>query len=545
MIATKRKSLLLSLSLLIAISAVIAGCSGQQQKATSTDGAETATAVEQEQTITMAWPRDIGTMNPHVYNPSQLFAQSMIYEPLVMYKDGKIEPALAESWTISPDGKEYTFKLRGDVKFSDGSPFTASIVKKNFDAIMNNAKMHSWLGVINAMERTEAIDDTTFKVTLKEPYYSILYDLAVVRPVRFLAESGFPDDGDTSKGVKNPIGTGPWVLSEYKQDEYSVFTPNENYWGDKPKVDKVVVKVIPDAETRVLAFEKGDVDLIYGEGVISFDAFKQLEETGEYVTELSEPVGTRNLVLNTMNEKLADLRVRQALHLSFNKQAMVEGVTLGMEEKADNILPKNLPYADIDVNAIEYDVEKAKALLDEAGWTQPSGKAVREKDGNPLEFELIYDKADVTQKAMAETLQAEWAAIGVKLNITGVELTVYIQRRKASDFDMNFYSNFGAPYDPQSFMTGVIQPGYGISETLAALPMKSEIDESIKEAMATTDEQVRTALFQSVLSTLQEQSSILPISYIKKVAVYQKAVSTFNFPSNRDEHPFYGIGKSQ
>lgn len=545
MFASKGKGLLLSISLLMALSAAIAGCSGQKQATTSTGGTANAVVEEQEQTITMAWPRDIGTMNPHVYNPSQLFAQSMIYEPLIMYKDGKIEPHLAESWTISPDGKEYTFNIRSNVKFSDGSPFTASILKKNFDAIMNNAKMHGWLGVINAIEKTEAIDDATFKVTLKEPYYSILYDLAVVRPVRFLAESGFPDDGDTSKGVKSPIGTGPWVLSEYKQDEYAVFTPNENYWGDKPKVDKVVVKVIPDAETRVLAFEKGDLDLIYGEGVISFDAFKQLEETGEYATELSEPVGTRNLVLNTMNEKLADLRVRQALHLGFNKQAMVEGVTLGMEEKADNILPKNLPYADIDVPPVEYDVEKANALLDKAGWALPDGKAVREKGGEPLELELIYDKADVTQKAMAETLQAEWAAIGVKLNITGVELTVYIQRRKASDFDMNFYSNFGAPYDPQSFMTGVIQPGYGISETLAALPMKSEVDENIKEAMATTEEQTRIALFQSVLATLQEQSSILPISYIKKVAVYQTDVSTFHFPSNRDEHPFYGIEKSQ
>ncbi|WP_284646331.1 nickel ABC transporter substrate-binding protein [Paenibacillus silviterrae] len=537
MFATKRKGLLLSMSLLMALSAAIVGCSTQNPNTAPNAATETANA----KTVTMSWPRDVGPMNPHLYNPSQLFAQSMIFEPLVTYKDGKIEPHLAESWTLSPDGKEYTFKLRSNVKFSDGTAFTAATVKKNFDAVMNNMKLHTWLGVITVLEKTEAIDDTTFKLTLKEPYYPTLYDLAVVRPVRILAESGFPEDGDTSKGVKNPIGTGPWVLSEYKKDESAVFTPNQNYWGDKPKVDKVVIKVIPDAETRVLAFEKGDLDLIFGEGLISFDAYKQLEKSGKYVTKLSEPVGTRNLVLNTMNEKLADLRVRQALHLGFNKKAMVEGVTMGMEEKADNILPKNLPYSNIDVKPVEYNVEKAKALLEEAGWKLPAGKTVREKDGKALELELLYDKADLTQKSMAETLQAEWSAIGVKLKITGVELTVYIQRRKANEFDMNFYSNFGAPYDPHSFMTAVVQKGYGVSDALVALPMKAEIDRKINEGMKTTDEKARTELFSSVLTTLQEQSSILPISYIKKIAVHQKSVSAFHFPSNRDEHPFDGI----
>lgn len=543
MFETMRKSLLLSMSLLLALSTAVAGCSGQNQETAPNAAAKTDT--NKEETVTMSWPRDIGPMNPHVYNPSQLFAQSMIFEPLVMYKDGEIVPHLAESWTLSSDGKEYTFKIRNNVKFSDGTAFTAKTAKKNFDAIMNNKNMHNWLGLLTVIEKTEAVDDHTFKLTLKEPYYPTLYDLAVVRPVRFLAESGFPDDGDTSKGVKNPIGTGPWVLGEHKKDEYAVFTPNPNYWGDKPKVDKIVVKIIPDAETRVLAFEKGDLDLIYGEGLISFDAYKQLEQSGEYTAELSEPVATRNLVLNTMNEKLADLRVRQALHYGFNKKAMVEGVTWGMEEEADNILPKNMPYANIDVQPVEYNVDKAKALLEEAGWKLPAGKTVRVKDGQALEFELIYDKADVTQKAMAEILQAEWAAIGVDLKITGVELTVYIQRRKANAFDMNFYSSYGAPYDPQSFMTQVVQKGYGVSDTLAALPMKADIDKKIKEGFKTTDEKARTGLFSSVLTTLQEQSSIIPVSYIKKQVVYQKDISSFQFPSNRDEHPFYGIDTKQ
>lgn len=534
MMKSKAKTLFL---MLVALAFTLAGCS-----ASNTDDNSGAEAGQTEKTIMVSWPRDIGTMNPHVYNPSQLIAQSMIYEPLVSYKDGgKLEPHLAESWTISEDGKEYIFKLRPNVKFSDGTAFNAAIVKRNFDAVMKNPKMHSWLGVINVLDKTEAVDELTFKMTLKEAYYPALQDLSLVRPVRFLGEAGFPDDDDTSKGVKESVGTGPWMLADYKKDEYAVFTRNPNYWGESPKIDKVTVKIIPDPETRVLAFEKGELDLIFGEGVISMDSFNQLKESGNYTTALSEPVGTRSLLLNSSNEKLADQRVRLALHHGFNKQAMVEGITLGLEEKADNILSKNFPYTNIDVEPIEYNVEKATAYLEEAGWKLPAGKTVREKNGQPLELELIYDKTDPIQKAMAETVQSEWAAIGVKLNITGLELTVQIQRRKAGEFDLDFWSNYGAPYDPHSFINVVAEKGWGVSEAHSRLPMKQEVDQLVNEALASTDETKRQELYGSILKTLQEQSAIVPVSYIKKTVIYQNKVTAFNFPANREEHPFNGI----
>ncbi|RXT03896.1 nickel ABC transporter substrate-binding protein [Ammoniphilus sp. CFH 90114] len=538
----KRKTILVSV-MSVLMSAALLGCS---EKETTTTAKEAAQQTEQtEKSVTLSWPRDIGTMNPHVYNPSQLIAQSMIFEPLISYKEGgELAPHLAESWSISEDGKEYTFKLRPNVKFSDGTPFNAAIVKKNFDAVMKNSKSHSWLGVINALDKTEAVDELTFKMTLKEPYYPALQDLSLVRPVRFLGEAGFPEDGDTSKGVKESVGTGPWMLTDYKKDEYAVFTRNPNYWGESPKIEKVTVKIIPDPETRVMAFEKGELDLIYGEGVISMDSFNQLKESGKYTTDLSQPVGTRSMLLNSSNEKLADQRVRLALHHGFNKQAMVEGITLGLEEKADNILSKNFPYTNIDVEPIEYNVEKATAYLEEAGWKLPAGKTVREKDGQPLELELIYDKTDPIQKAMAETAQAEWAAIGVKLNITGLELTVQIQKRRAGEFDVDFWTNYGAPYDPHSFINVVAEKGWGVSEAHTNLPMKQELDQQVSEALTSTDETKRQELYGSILKTLQEQSAIVPVSYIKKTVVYHDKVTNFIFPANRDEHPFYGIDTS-
>ncbi|WP_434748913.1 nickel ABC transporter substrate-binding protein [Paenibacillus amylolyticus] len=534
----KRSTLIMITTLLLVL--IIAGCSNKENSSASpsASGDQAASA----KSITMSWPRDIGTMNPHTYNPSQLFAQSMIYEPLVSYqKDGKLEPALAESWTISDDGKVYTFKLRQGVKFSDGTPFNAEIVKKNFDSIMKNKKTHSWLGIIGVLGKTEVVDDHTFRMTLTEPYYPVLQDLSVVRPFRFLGAAGFPDDGDTSKGIKEPVGTGPWMLADYKQDEYAVFKRNPNYWGTAPAFDQITVKIIPDAETRVLAFEKGDLDLIYGEGMISLDAFQQLRDNDKYVSELSDPVGTRDLLLNSSNPKLSDVRVRMALQQGFNKKAMVEGVTLGLEEPADTALSKNYPYTNVDLKPIEYNVEQSKTLLDEAGWKLPAGGTVREKDGQKLEFELIFDKTDPIQKAMGETIQAEWSELGVKVNLTGLELTVQIKRLKANDFDLYFWYNYGAPYDPHSFINVVASPGFGISETLTALPMKKELDDQVHAALSSTDEKKRQELYTSILTTLQEQSAIVPISYVKKTAVYQKKIAKFVFPANRDENPFVGM----
>ncbi|MBX9975956.1 nickel ABC transporter substrate-binding protein [Cytobacillus firmus] len=533
-----RKMLLITVFILL-LSTLLLGCT----KASD----DSASKSDHDNMLTIAWPRDVGEMNPHVYHPSQMFAQSMVYEPLVSYQDGgELKPHLAESWDISDDGKVYTFHLRKDVKFSDGTSFNAEIVKKNFDTILNHMELNSWLGFLSKIASTEVSDEYTFKMTLTEPYYPTIQELAVVRPVRFLGEAGFPEDGDTSKGVVKPIGTGPWILDEHKADEYAIYKRNENYWGELPEVEKIQVKVIPDAETRVLAFEKGEIDLIYGEGVISLDAFKQLESTGKYETSISEPVATRQLVMNTNREQLSDERVRQALHNAFNKEAMVKGITSGLEEAAGFIVQTNLPYtSDIDVTSIEYDVEKAEALLDEAGWKLPKGKTVREKDGQPLEIEMMYDSAESIQKAMAETLQSEWAAIGVKLNIVGVELAVQVQRFKDNDFEINFFSNYGAPYDPHTFINIVAKEGFGFNEAISAYPNKEEILQQIARVPQTTDEIERQQLYTSILTSLQDQGAIVPISYIKKTAIYQKDVINFTFPANRDEHPFTGISIEQ
>ena len=255
-----------------------------------------------------------------------MFAQAMVYEGLVKYMpDGSVAPALATGWTVSEDGRTFTFTLREGVKFSDGEAFDAAVVEKNFAAVMGNGARHKWLGLMGALASVKATGPMTVEITTKEPYYPLLQELALIRPVRFLAPGAFPDSGQTADGLKAPIGTGPWVLSESVLGQYDIFTRNEAYWGPKPAFDTIKVKVIADPNTRAIALETGEIDLIYGvEGQITPDTFQRLKDAG-YEAGTSAPLETMALALNTGKGPTADLAVRKAINHALNKDAMVTG----------------------------------------------------------------------------------------------------------------------------------------------------------------------------------------------------------------------------
>ncbi|WP_409346098.1 nickel ABC transporter substrate-binding protein [Paenibacillus sp. MBLB4367] len=536
------KNLYASIMLVLMLVVVLAGCTTATDKNKASDASAEPgkqSSAPAEKTLTISWPKDIGPLNPHQYTPNEFFAQGMYYEPLIGYGEGgKLVPKLAESWNISEDGKMYTFNLRKNVKFSDGSDFDANVVKKNFDTILANRDMHSWLGLISQIEKTEVVNANTFQITLKNRYYPALQEFAVVRPLRFLGAAGFPDDGNTAKSIKNPVTTGPWVLSEYKKDQIAVFTRNEQYWGTKPNINKLIVKVIPDGEARVLALEKGDIDLIYGEGVISLDSFVNLKKNDKFKTSVSDPVASRALIVNTAKGPFADLNVRLALQHAVNKKALVDGGTNGVEKMADTIISSNFPYANVGLKAYDYNVETAKALLDKAGWVLPAGKTVREKDGKPLEIELVYMGPDQIEKPMSAAMQSDLKQIGISLKTTGLERELRNKRMESADFDLLFWNTYGAPYDPHSFVSTNYEKGYGIFESQQGLPMKDTLHQQMKDVLLTVDEKERQKLYTSIFTTLHEQAVYLPLSYLTNIAVYPKYVTGLKFPAHRDETPF-------
>ncbi len=524
------------------MAASLAGCgAGNTAETTAAAGTETSAAAsetgasEAKEELVFVNYRDIRDLNPHLY-AGEMYAQEMLYETLVNITADGYEGCLAESWDISEDGKTYTFHIRDGVKFSDGEVCDANAIKANFDAIIENKDRHTWLEMMNLLVGVSAPDNKTFVIELSEPYYPLLTELGVTRPFAMISPKAMKD-GSTKDGVNAYIGTGPYVLTDFVTDEYAVFEANENYWGEQPKIKKITVKVIPDNQTRILALEKGEIDMIFGKNMIDADAINQYTGNDKFTVSLSDPTSTRQIVLNTTRDVLADKEVRQALQHATNKQTISEGIFYGLEQPADTLFAKTVPYCDIDLEPYAYDVELAQSMLDEAGWVVGSDK-IREKDGQKLNIDLLYNSDSVTEKAIAEYLQSEYQKIGIALNIHGEEEQSYRDNMKAGNFDMVFNICWGTPYDPQSSLAAMRAPVYGDYAAQLGLEDKADIDQAITDILVSTDETKRQELYTFVLTRLHEDAVYIPLTYECNKAIYRSDLQGFHFTQTQYEVPF-------
>ena len=537
----KKRVLSLCLAGLMAASLTGCGGAGNTAETTAAAGAENSAAAseadasEGKEELVFVNYRDIRDLNPHLY-AGEMYAQEMLYETLVNITADGYEGCLAESWDIGDDGKTYTFHIRDGVKFSDGEVCDANAIKANFDAIIENKDRHTWLEMMNLLVGVSAPDDKTFVIELSEPYYPLLTELGVTRPFAMISPKAMKD-GSTKDGVNAYIGTGPYVLTDFVTDEYAVFEANENYWGEQPKIKKITVKVIPDNQTRILALEKGEIDMIFGKNMIDADAINQYTGNDKFTVSLSDPTSTRQIVLNTTRDVLADKEVRQAIQHATNKQAISDGIFYGLEQPADTLFAKTVPYCDIDLEPYAYDVELAQSMLDEAGWVVGADK-IREKDGQKLNIDLLYNSDSVTEKAIAEYLQSEYQKIGISLNIHGEEEQSYRDNMKAGNFDMVFNICWGTPYDPQSSLAAMRAPVYGDYAAQLGLEDKADIDQAITDILVSTDETKRQELYTFVLTRLHEDAVYIPLTYECNKAIYRSDLQGFHFTQTQYEVPF-------
>lgn len=537
----KKRVLSLCLAGLMAASLTGCGGAGNAAETTAAAGTENSAAAseagssEAKEELVFVNYRDIRDLNPHLY-AGEMYAQEMLYETLVNITADGYEGCLAESWDISDDGKTYTFHIRDGVKFSDGEVCDANAIKANFDAIIENKDRHTWLEMMNLLVGVSAPDDKTFVIELSEPYYPLLTELGVTRPFAMISPKAMKD-GSTKDGVNAYIGTGPYVLTDFVTDEYAVFEANENYWGEQPKIKKITVKVIPDNQTRILALEKGEIDMIFGKNMIDADAINQYTGNDKFTVSLSDPTSTRQIVLNTTRDVLADKEVRQALQHATNKQAISDGIFYGLEQPADTLFAKTVPYCDIDLEPYAYDVELAQSMLDEAGWVVGADK-IRERDGQKLNIDLLYNSDSVTEKAIAEYLQSEYQKIGISLNIHGEEEQSYRDNMKAGNFAMVFNICWGTPYDPQSSLAAMRAPVYGDYAAQLGLEDKADIDQAITDILVSTDETKRQELYTFVLTRLHEDAVYIPLTYECNKAIYRSDLQGFHFTQTQYEVPF-------
>lgn len=490
-----------------------------------------------EDKIVYASTKDIRDINPHLYS-GEMAAQNMVFESLVINTDKGVKPCLAESFDISKDGLEYTFHLRKDVKFTDGEPFNAKAVKLNMDAVVANIKRHAWLDLVNEIKSNDVVDEYTYKLVLKHPYYPTLVEMALTRPFRFISPKCFKD-GNTKDGVNGYIGTGPWVLSEHKDNQYAVFTANKNYWGEKPKVNSVEWKVMPDHQTILLGLQKGEIDILFGSDgdMIDLDSFKALEKEGKYAAVMSEPVASRAILLNSRKEITGDLKFREAMQYAVNKKSITEGILNGSESVADTLLSKSIKYCNVDLKTYLYNVDKAKSLLEEAGWKMGSD-GYRYKDGKRCEITLYFNSNNAQERTIGEAIQNDFKAVGVSLKIVGEEKQAFLDRQKSGEFDMQYSLSWGTPYDPQSYFSSWRQPAHGDYQAQSGLEKKKWLDQTITSIMIEQNESTRQQMYKEVLTYVNDQCVYIPISYSRTKAVHIKGLKGVTFNPSQYEIPF-------
>ena len=285
---------------------------------------------------------------------------------------------------------------------------------------------------------------------------------------------------------------------------------NDRYWGEKPHIQKITVKVIPDPTTRAVAFETGDIDLLYGnEGLLPLDTFARFSHNPAYRTQLSQPIETVMLALNSAKAPTNELSVREALNHAVNKKSLIDNALYGTQQVADTLFAPTVPYADIGLKPRRYDPQQAKMLLEKAGWVLPAGKDIREKNGQPLRVELSFIGTDALSKSMAEIIQADMRQVGVD--------------------------------DPHAFMSSMRVPSHADFQAQQGLADKPVIDKEIGEVLETRDETQRQALYRDILTRLHNDAVYLPISYVSMMVVARPELGAIPYAPIASEIPFEQI----
>ncbi|WP_110756504.1 staphylopine-dependent metal ABC transporter substrate-binding lipoprotein [Paenibacillus illinoisensis] len=514
---------------------VLAGCG---EKGTVQTGAAEG---EKKTDLIYASAKDINDMNPHLYTGS-MPAQGMVYESLVENTADGIQPLLAESWDISEDGKIYTFHLRKDVKFQDGEPFNAEAVKANFDAVQANSEKHAWIKLSTKIVSTNVIDEHTVELVLSSTYYPTLVELSMTRPYVFISPKDMINGG-TKDGVNGYHGTGPYMLTEHKVDENATFVANENYWGGKPEIQKIVAKVLPAGETTFLALQKGEIDFVFtddrGADSIDVHAMNQLAESGEYQVIRSEPMNTSIIAANSSKKDnpVSETAVREAIWHAIDRDTISNDIFEGTQTPAQTLFSSNVNYADVELKTRPYDVSTAEKLLDEAGWHLGSGAAVRTKEGQELKMDLYYDSNSSTQKTQAEYIQNELKNIGIQLSIIGEESSSIANRRSTGEYDLLFNQTWGLAYDPQSTISAFASSSAYL-HTTSGMPDAEELYAQIEDVMVSTDESARKSLYADIMKRVHEEAVFIPLTNGSMTIVAPKNLEGIAFKQTQFELPF-------
>jgi len=527
-----KKKLALLLAMVLAASLLLCACGKTKTEDIPQSTDKTETTGEKEVVVALYKDAAIDELDAASYNGPH-FLYKMIYEGLTEDGGSKgVIPTLAESWDISEDGKTYTFHLKNGVKFSDGSDFNADTVIFNMKRWTNNDRFSSLTSCY--VESMEAVDENTVSITYADASYPTLIELSYPRPVRFLSPNAVAEDGT----FKEPIGTGPWMVESYEKDSELTLVPNPYYWGEKPKVDRIRFKVIGDAQARVLALQSGEVDIIGGDlvGKIPMESRNELKESTDFEYFTAGTMCSHFIAFNEDNLIFQDKNVRLAFNYAVDKKGIAEDLFDGNGAEAGGMYQTSVPYTKKDTNhGYSYNVDKANALLDEAGWIDSDGDGIRDKDGAKLDLKLVYTADEFPEwKPLAEFLQSQFTAIGVNITLNPLDKNGYSSvQTESRDFDLILWRTSSDSWVPHSSLKELFIPYAG--RNFAQIWTDDTLESMISDVLVCLDETERQAKYDEIFSYISDNALTIPVYYpttafavnTKKIAGFEIGVNNY------------------
>ena len=536
-----KKLLSLLLACVIGLT-LLAGCSNTDPSSSSNG----QTDKNASQTISIAQSANFSMgFAPAVQSYEATYYMNNFYEPLVKYQDGEYQPCLATDWTNSDDGLTYTFHLREDVKFNDGTPFNAEAVKLYFDNMKSVIGTSSNYGQLDMLTSEITVDDEyTVSFHLTRPYYNVLNDLSMVMPRGILSASAFNEDGSLNSEylMNHTPGTGPYMFESVNDTatEYT-FVRNPNYWGEEPDVDSFTVKVIP--ESKVAAMRAGEVDFIIGSDTLDAASYQELSSTEGITGVISDfDFVTEFIALNDEVAPLDDINIRKAIQMAIDKESIAQNIYSGLRTEADSVMPADMPYCEADVTTPSYDMDAAIELMDKSGWTDTDDDGIREKDGKKLSFTITYPSTGVYDKVVL-FFQDSMKKLGIEITTNPIDLMAFMQQVfTEGNYEITAYMSYWFPYDPYTFVanmypstdytdaSGIYSTDPQIAKALATMS-EEEAKELIAGLYKTDDPDTVQNIFTTALNSANESSVVIPLNYRNEYAVFNNEVIesyTFN-----------------
>ena len=402
---------------------------------------------QRKSTLIVGRPADALGLDPAARTDNEsVEVTEQIYEHLVRYaRDStEVEPSLATRWQVSEGGKVWTFELRPDVQFHDGTPLTAEAVVFSLERQRNPSHpFHSryflyWWNSFRYIEGIEAVGPMQVRITLERPYAPFLASLAMF-PVSIVSPAAVAKYGDEFE--RHPVGTGPFRLESWTRGDRVVLVRNERYWGPKPALERLVFRAIRDDRQRLLALESGSIDVAWG---IQPEELQFVELHPELVLHHVPGQNVAYVAINTRRPPLDDVRVRRAINHAVNKVPIVKLVYQGLGIPAHGPLPPTMWSYEPNVKRYPYDPKAARALLEEAGV--PKVRVFRFlAPSTPRSYLPDPEK-------VARVIQRNLAEVGIRTELVLQEFSVHQQAAQDGKHDLVLHGWVGDNGDPDNFL---------------------------------------------------------------------------------------------